>query len=191
MALAMPAESPQAIAPVSAPGVSRRKECGFRLSVDVQDLRHFSRPAFSEGIRASPSSSLCDLAPEWIINSPPLHVLMLPGEPLISTLLPSPTPRKPEKPRPPCQHKRTCFVWPSSSIAPLFPRDALAVTLLPPTSGSLRSERRKIAAGMIDWRANAKPEDLVVESWGQGFVVGALIIMACVTVANMRRRVLL
>lgn len=47
------------------------------------------------------------------------------------------------------------------------------------------------AATTNDWRANASPENLILEGWGQGFVVGALIIMACITVANMRRRVLL
>lgn len=46
-------------------------------------------------------------------------------------------------------------------------------------------------AGDGDWRAHATDEDLVLESWSQGFMVGALIIMACITVANMRRKVLL
>lgn len=36
------------------------------------------------------------------------------------------------------------------------------------------------------WRESASPEDFVLESWSQGFMVGALIIMACITVANMR-----
>jgi hypothetical protein len=34
-------------------------------------------------------------------------------------------------------------------------------------------------------------EGLILESWAQGFMVGALVFMACVTVANMRRKVLL
>ncbi|RMZ83757.1 hypothetical protein DV738_g879, partial [Chaetothyriales sp. CBS 135597] len=42
-----------------------------------------------------------------------------------------------------------------------------------------------------DWRANASPEDLILEGWSQGFLVGSLIIMAAITIANMRRRVLL
>lgn len=46
-------------------------------------------------------------------------------------------------------------------------------------------------AGDGDWRAHATDEDFVLESWSQGFMVGALIIMACITVANMRRKVLL
>lgn len=40
----------------------------------------------------------------------------------------------------------------------------------------------------------AKPQDdngLVIEAWAQGYMVGSLIIMACLTIANMRRHVLL
>ena len=48
-----------------------------------------------------------------------------------------------------------------------------------------------VGAGDGDWRAHATPEDFVLESWSEGFMVGALIIMACITVANMRRKVLL
>src|SRR4051812_20199417 len=33
--------------------------------------------------------------------------------------------------------------------------------------------------------------ELILEAWGQGFMVGALIIMMCITLANMRRGVLL
>lgn len=32
---------------------------------------------------------------------------------------------------------------------------------------------------------------LILEAWAQGFMVGALIIMSCITLANMRRGVLL
>ena len=35
------------------------------------------------------------------------------------------------------------------------------------------------------------PNGLILEAWGQGFMVGALIIMMCITLANMRRGVLL
>ncbi len=35
------------------------------------------------------------------------------------------------------------------------------------------------------------PTGLVVEAWAQGFMVGSLIIMACVAFSNMRRGVLL
>lgn len=34
-------------------------------------------------------------------------------------------------------------------------------------------------------------EGLILESWSQGFMVGALICLICITIANMRRRVLL
>lgn len=39
-----------------------------------------------------------------------------------------------------------------------------------------------------------KPQDAegaIIEAWAQGYMVGSLIIMACVTVANMRKHVLL
>lgn len=39
-----------------------------------------------------------------------------------------------------------------------------------------------------------KPKDpagLVLEAWAEGFMVGSLIIMSCITLANMRRGVLL
>ncbi|KPI36292.1 uncharacterized protein AB675_7337 [Cyphellophora attinorum] len=52
-------------------------------------------------------------------------------------------------------------------------------------------ERSTSTALNGDWRHNISNEGLVVEAWGQGFIVGSLIIMACVTVANMRKGVLL
>lgn len=36
-----------------------------------------------------------------------------------------------------------------------------------------------------------KPEELILEAWAQGYLVGSLIIMAFITLANMRRGVLL
>ncbi|KAJ9611982.1 hypothetical protein H2200_003577 [Cladophialophora chaetospira] len=41
------------------------------------------------------------------------------------------------------------------------------------------------------WRTFASDEDFILEGWAQGFMVGALVIMACITIANMRRGVLL
>lgn len=35
------------------------------------------------------------------------------------------------------------------------------------------------------------PEELILEAWAQGYLVGALVIMAFITLANMRRGVLL
>jgi hypothetical protein len=43
-------------------------------------------------------------------------------------------------------------------------------------------------------RLVTKPTDhdgLILESWAQGFMVGALITLSCITIANMRRGVLL
>lgn len=48
-----------------------------------------------------------------------------------------------------------------------------------------------VGAGAGDWRAHASPEDFILEGWSEGFMVGALIIMACITIANMRSKVLL
>jgi hypothetical protein len=35
------------------------------------------------------------------------------------------------------------------------------------------------------------PDSLVLEAWGQGLMVGSLVVMAIITVANMKRRILL
>lgn len=35
------------------------------------------------------------------------------------------------------------------------------------------------------------PDALVLEAWAQGYLVGSLVIMAAITIANMRRNVLL
>jgi hypothetical protein len=35
------------------------------------------------------------------------------------------------------------------------------------------------------------PEELILEAWAQGYLVGSLIIMSFITLANMRRGVLL
>lgn len=37
----------------------------------------------------------------------------------------------------------------------------------------------------------ADPNGLVLEAWAEGYMVGSLIIMTCITIANMRRGVLL
>ena len=44
---------------------------------------------------------------------------------------------------------------------------------------------------VLDVQKPTDPAGVTLESWAQGFMVGSLIIMACVTVANMRRKVLL
>lgn len=40
-------------------------------------------------------------------------------------------------------------------------------------------------------RPDNHPDALILEGWAQGFMVGTLVFMAAITVANMRRRVLL
>lgn len=35
------------------------------------------------------------------------------------------------------------------------------------------------------------PDGLVLEAWGQGFMLGSLLIMAAVTVSNMKKHILL
>ncbi|OJJ30797.1 hypothetical protein ASPWEDRAFT_118939 [Aspergillus wentii DTO 134E9] len=42
-----------------------------------------------------------------------------------------------------------------------------------------------------DWRSTGNAEVLILEAWGEGFMFGALLIMSVITIANMRRKVLL
>ena len=41
------------------------------------------------------------------------------------------------------------------------------------------------------WKHDLSIEGFIIESWSQGFMVGGLVIMAGLTIANMRRRLLL
>ena len=41
------------------------------------------------------------------------------------------------------------------------------------------------------WRKDATINAFVIEAWGQGLMFGALMIMVCVTISNMRKGVLL
>lgn len=50
---------------------------------------------------------------------------------------------------------------------------------------AVREEREKIG------RPDDNPDGLVLEAWAQGFMVGTLVFMAAITIANMRRRALL
>ncbi|KIW26732.1 uncharacterized protein PV07_06542 [Cladophialophora immunda] len=63
--------------------------------------------------------------------------------------------------------------------------------MAPTTILSRRNESGTVGTGDGDWRAFASDEDFILEGWSEGFMVGALVIMACITVANMRRGVLL
>lgn len=57
-----------------------------------------------------------------------------------------------------------------------------------PDEGSPAMELTK---RMLDVQKPSDPGGAIIEAWAQGYMVGSLIIMACVTFANMRRKVLL
>ena len=57
------------------------------------------------------------------------------------------------------------------------------------TTTSRYSRRDRPTFG--DWRDVSNPESYIVEGWGEGFMFGALLMMVVITVANMRRGVLL
>ncbi|KAL2833730.1 hypothetical protein BDW59DRAFT_168816 [Aspergillus cavernicola] len=42
-----------------------------------------------------------------------------------------------------------------------------------------------------DWQNDITPETYIVEAWGEGFMLGALLIMSLIVIVNMRRKVLL
>jgi hypothetical protein len=44
---------------------------------------------------------------------------------------------------------------------------------------------------VMDVQKPSDPTGLTIEAWAQGYMVGSLIIMACVAFANMRKKVLL
>lgn len=67
-------------------------------------------------------------------------------------------------------------------------------TLLPNrTRASIASGlgRRTTQQSSGSWRKDATARAFILEAWGEGCMVGALIIMACVTAANMRKGVML
>lgn len=53
-------------------------------------------------------------------------------------------------------------------------------------SSSLKFSRR-----MSEVTKPTDPDGLILEAWAQGYMVGSIIIMVCITVSNMRRGVLL
>ena len=59
---------------------------------------------------------------------------------------------------------------------------------LPLDAGSLE-RRQKPDFG--DWRNIKNPEGFIIEAWGEGCMFGALMIMAVITIANMRKGVFL
>lgn len=50
---------------------------------------------------------------------------------------------------------------------------------------------RRLEGNPGSWRDSATVEGFIIESWSQGFMVGALLIMACVTISNMRAGIFL
>jgi hypothetical protein len=50
---------------------------------------------------------------------------------------------------------------------------------------------RRLEGDPGSWRNNAATEAFIIESWSQGFFVGALLIMACITIANMKAGIFL
>ena len=50
---------------------------------------------------------------------------------------------------------------------------------------------RRLEGSPGSWRDNSTVEMFIIESWSQGFMVAALLIMACVTISNMRTGIFL
>ena len=74
----------------------------------------------------------------------------------------------------------------------MAPQDlARSLALLRTRADGTSTDSGSVGSGKGNWRQHAKPEDFILEGWSEGFMVGALIIMACITIANMRRKVLL
>ncbi len=51
--------------------------------------------------------------------------------------------------------------------------------------------RRGLEGEPGSWRKHATVDGFILESWGQGFVVGALLIMALITISNMKKGIVL
>lgn len=66
-----------------------------------------------------------------------------------------------------------------------------------PTMWTLQQGRTRSAHYRRDgptfgnWRDVDNAEAYILEGWGEGFMLGALLIMVIITISNMRRRVLL
>jgi hypothetical protein len=56
---------------------------------------------------------------------------------------------------------------------------------------ALQLSRRDNNNTFGNWRDVNDTEAYIIEGWGEGFMLGALLIMAVITVANMRKGVLL
>ena len=58
-------------------------------------------------------------------------------------------------------------------------------------SAATRIGRRFLEGEPGSWRKHATVDAFILESWGQGFVVGALLIMALITISNMKKGIVL
>ena len=59
--------------------------------------------------------------------------------------------------------------------------------MAPQLLSSVQTPRRR----MIEVNKPTDPDGLILEAWAQGYMVGSIIILICITVSNMRRGVLL
>ena len=76
-------------------------------------------------------------------------------------------------------------------MAPIYPSTPDLTPYLRMLLPRNESSAGAVGAGAGDWRAHASDEDFVLEGWSEGYMVGSLIIMACITIANMRSKVIL
>ena len=70
-------------------------------------------------------------------------------------------------------------------MPPVLPSSPDRSVLLP------HSLARRNASFDGHWRDGTSAEGFIIEAWSEGFMVGALLIMACITVAAMRKGILL
>jgi hypothetical protein len=59
--------------------------------------------------------------------------------------------------------------------------------MAPPIYSTLQSLNRRMA----EVTKPTDPDGLILEAWAQGYMVGSIIIMICITLSNIRRGVLL
>lgn len=63
----------------------------------------------------------------------------------------------------------------------------MGIAIMAPISSSIHTLARR----MVEVAKPTSPDALIVEAWAQGFMVGSILIMLCITVSNYRRGVLL
>lgn len=83
------------------------------------------------------------------------------------------------------------------ALVPTFPRtSSRAPDPKMAPSAIIRPGRSSIVRRYLEgepgsWRKNATEDAFILESWGQGFIVGALLIMALITISNMKKGIVL